>query len=117
MRPETRKRVNRLVWKGRLRIGSAITLGLAAAGAAFAYFYWPDPVVETRVVRGVVTDGTRWQKEDRASYVICATLDDGRRVTIIQPPLGILQHGPAIIEERRHRSGRLSHRWVGPKSD
>jgi hypothetical protein len=117
MRPETRRRFDRLVWKGRLGIGAAIILGLAVVGTGYAYVYWPDPVVGTRAVSGVVTDGTRRQGEDRASYVIWATLDDGRRVTIVQPPLAVLQHGHAIIEERRHRSGRLSYRWVGTTSD
>jgi hypothetical protein len=113
MRPEARRRLDALVWLGRARIALAIVLGLAVLGALYAYAYWPDPVVETRTVSGVVTGWTRAQTEKGAgNLVIWVALDDGREITIVQPPDDIPRRGPAQIEEHRHRSGRISFRWV-----
>jgi hypothetical protein len=113
MRPEAKRRLDRLVWKGRVRIALAIVLGLAMLGAGYAYVYWPDPVVETRIVSGAVTDlGRAESKWEAGTLVIQILLDDGRLVVTKQPPLEIPRLGPAKIEERRHRSGRLSYWWV-----
>jgi hypothetical protein len=106
-----------MVWRGGLRSGAILMLCTGLLGALYLYIKWPDPVVETRVVSGHVTGGSRLQDEGHASYVISARLDDGRRIMIVQEPLGVLPHGPAVIEERRHRTGRISYRWTGSKSD
>ena len=58
MRSDIRRRLDSIVWKQRARIALGIALGLVALGALFTYGYWPDPVVETRIVSGVVTDWT-----------------------------------------------------------
>jgi hypothetical protein len=119
MRSETRRKLDRLVWQRRLRVGLAIASGLGLFGALSLCANWPDPVVETRIVSGVVTDWTKSLSEHRNldAIVIMVSLDDGRKIIIKQRPPDVLFRGPAEIEEQRHESGRISFRWVKPKLD
>jgi hypothetical protein len=114
MRPETTRRLNRLVWKGRARKVLAIALGLALLAALYAYANWPDPVVERRIVSGVVTNWIKDERKLREIRVITiwVSLDDGRKIVFTQWLPDIIVSGPAEIEERHHRSGQLSFRWV-----
>jgi hypothetical protein len=118
MRLETRRALDWLVWRQRVRLG-LIALGVAAVAVAYGYAYWPDPVVETRIVSGVVTGtaGATPKSKDHRTMMISVSLDDGRDIVIVQPPPPVLLHGPAEIEERRHRSGRVSFLWVKPRLD
>jgi hypothetical protein len=118
MRSETKRRLDQLAWKERVRIASAIALGLVVLAALYAYAYWPDPVVETRIVSGVVTDWLKRKTKYREAdvIVIWVLLDDGRNVVIAQPMPRALSGGPAEIVERRHRSGRISFLWLKPKA-
>jgi hypothetical protein len=118
MRSETARRLDWLVWKGRASIALAIALGLVVFGARYAYVNWPDPVVETRIVSGTVTNWMREQTDQGAgALVVWVSLDDGRDVMTRQLPVDGPQRGPAVIEERRHRSGQISFRWVKSKLD
>jgi hypothetical protein len=116
MRPDARRRLDRLVWLERARIASAVAPGLAALamlGALCAYAFWPDPVIETRTASGVVTSWTRAQSSrGLTDFYIWAALEDGREITIVQAAPDFPRRGPAQIEERRHRSGRVSFRWI-----
>jgi hypothetical protein len=121
MRPETRRVLDWLLWRRRLLL--AVVAGLVAVGGAvaavvFAHVYWPDPVVEARIVSGVVTGSVRQEGRFTETWVILisVTLDDGRKIVIAQPPPPVLLHGPAEIEERYHRSGRVSFRWMRSKA-
>ena len=118
MRSETRARLDRLVWQRRARIGLAIVCGAILLGAVCLYRYWPDPVVETRIVSGTVTNWMREQTDFGAGALgVWVTLDDGRAVMIRQEPVGVPRRGAAKIEERRHESGRTSYRWLRSISD
>jgi hypothetical protein len=118
MKSETRRKLDWLTWKERSRIAFVIALGLATLGSLYACAYWPDPIVETRIVAGVLTD--MWRPDSKwaaGAIVFRISLDDGRVVTI----QGRLPHipllGPAEIEEQRHQSGRLTFRWIRSKPD
>jgi hypothetical protein len=117
LRLEARRRLDRLIWKRRALVASATALGVAVVGAVYFYVYWPDPVVETRIVSGMVTDWTNAQTKYREtnSIVISVLLDDGRKIIITQRTPDVLLHGPAEIEERGHKSGRKSYLWLRPK--
>jgi hypothetical protein len=114
MRPETRRRLNWLVWKSRARVAVASALGLALLAALYAYANWPDPIVETRIVSGVVTNWAKAERKLRQISVITiwASLDDGREIIFTQWLPDVIVSGPAEIEERHHQSGELSFRWV-----
>jgi hypothetical protein len=122
MRPQTRGALDRLLWRQRLLVAvivALVALGGAVAAVVYAYVYRPDPVVEARIVSGVVTGSVRQEGRFTETWVvlISVTLDDGRKIAITQPPPPVLLYGPAEIEERRHRSGRVSFRWLKPKLD
>lgn len=117
MKSDVRRGLDWLVWKQRARVALAITSGLVVLGALYTYAYWPDPVVETRIVSGVVTDWSKRKTKYREAdvIVIWVSLDDGRNVVITQPMPSVLSGGPAEIVERRHRSRRISFLWLKPK--
>jgi len=113
MRPETRRRLDQHIWKRRAGIAFATTVCVVVAVQWLAYLYEPDPVVETRMVSGVVTNWTVRQTMGRGALVIWVSLDNGRTVTIEQLPHGLgLRYGPTTVEEQRHESGRMSYRWT-----
>src|SRR5262245_45703014 len=58
MRPETRRRLDRHIWKRRAGIAFVIIVCVVLAVQWLAYLYEPDPVVETRTVSGVVINWT-----------------------------------------------------------
>jgi hypothetical protein len=119
MRSDIKRRLDSIVWKQRARIALGIALGLVALGVLFTYGYWPDPVFETRIVSGAVTDWTRSRTKfrERDAIAISVSLDDGRNIFITQWAPDILVGGPAEIEERHHKSGRKSYLWLRSKSD
>jgi hypothetical protein len=119
MRSDTRRRLDSLVWKRRALVSLGIALGLVALGALFTYGYWPDPVVETRIVSGVVTDWTRKQTKyrEKDAIAVSVSLDNGRNIIITQWAPDVLVGGSADIEERQHNSGRKSYLWLRSKSD
>jgi hypothetical protein len=71
-----------------------------AVGGFYLYVYaqWADPVMEKRVVSGLVTDWMRGQRKlrDPDHVAISVLLDDGRRIVILQRTPDILVGGPAI---------------------
>jgi hypothetical protein len=117
MRSDTERKLNRLAWEERAPLALVVAIVLASAGAFYATIYWPDPVVETRIVSGEVKGGTRGPRGEARPLVIYVALADGREFTIVQPPLDIPRYGPAAFEERRHKSGRISYLWLKSKSD
>lgn len=118
MRLEARRRLDRLLWQRRIRSGLVLTLGVMLFGALYLHVNRPDPVVETRIVSGTVTNWMREQTDFGAGALgVWVTFDDGRDIMIRQEPLGVPQRGPAEIEERSHESGRKSYRWVRSRSD
>jgi len=94
MRPETRNNLDRFVWQGKVCIG----LGVALFGALYLYVNRPDPVVETRILSGMVTNFTRQQTEFGAgAFALWVSLDGGGNIMITQRLPSVPRLGPAEI--------------------
>jgi hypothetical protein len=117
MKSSMRKRLDRQIWQERARVALPFALLLVALTALFsglyAFIYAPDPVVESRKLRGAVTYWTRQQTDLGAGALIMRlSLDDGRDITLRRPPVDFPRYDRAEVEEQRHKSGRISFRWV-----
>ena len=119
MRPETKLRLDALVWKQRARLALLAILVVGALAGLFVYYATssPDAVIETRTVPGVVTYWTRTQEYGIGRLVIRVKLDDGREIAVTDPSDDAPRRGRAEIEERRHESGRISYVWLRSKPD
>lgn len=113
MKPETRKKLDSLIWRSRIRpVVSVAAMALVLVGI-FAYLYWPDTPVSERVVLGTVSNWTQPQTSLRSrNAVITVLLEDGRSVVATSASNRAPQVGQSItLVEWEYASGRVSYTW------
>jgi hypothetical protein len=115
MREETRKKLERALWRERFK---QIAIGAAALAVIGAYLVFEDYDARTdnvRVPGTVVSVGplnTSSTKLVENGLSVDVALDSGHRVTV----LVLKQTDPHVgdhvqITEHRHRTGRLTYTW------
>lgn len=115
MREETRKKLERVLWRQRLK---QIGIGAAAFAVIGAYFVFEDLDARTEKVRvpgTVVAVGplnTNSTKLVENGLSVDVALDSGRRVTVLVLKKTDPHVGDHVqITEHRHRTGRLTYTW------
>jgi hypothetical protein len=112
MREETRRRLNRAIWRDRLKLVAGLAIAAAALIAAFAFMDF-DASVENLRVPGIVEHiGVLNSKDASRAVTVDVELDDGRHVTVIalkttDPHVG----AHVLVSEHRHRTGRVTFTW------
>lgn len=115
MRAETRRKLERALWRERLKkvgIGAAI---LGAVGLFFVYKDMDARVDDVRVPATIVAVGPLNVKSTKMvenGLSVDVSLEDGRHVTVvalrrIDPHVG--DH--VQITEHHHRTGRFTYTW------
>jgi hypothetical protein len=115
MRDETRKKLERALWRERLKkiaIGAAV---LAAIGAYFVFEDYDARTDDVRVPGTVVAVGPLNTKSTRlveSGLSVDVALDTGRRVNVIALKATDPHVGDHVeITEHRHRTGRVTYTW------
>lgn len=115
MRVETRRKLERAIWRERLK---KIAIGAAAAtviGAYFAYEDYDARVDNVRVPGEVVAIGplnTTNTKMVEAGLSVDVSLDSGRRINVMALKTSDPHVGDHVeITEHRHRTGRVTYSW------
>jgi hypothetical protein len=109
MREETRRRLDRAIWRDRLRwagVGVAIVFALCAA---FAYTTWDARTVDRRVAGTIFDVETLNSKNASQGLNVGVKLEDGRQIQVImlrsrEPHVG----DPVEVVEHTHGTGRLT---------
>ena len=115
MREETRRKLERALWRERFK---KIGMGAAALVVIVAYFFYEDydaRVDNVRVPATVLTVGplnTNNTKMVEAGLAVEVTLDSGRRVNVMALKTTDPHVGDHVqITEHRHRTGRITYTW------
>jgi hypothetical protein len=115
MRAETRRKLERALWRQRLKkVGLGVAV-LAAIGLFFVYKDMDARVDDMRVAATVVAvgplNGTSTKMVENGLSVD-VSLDDGRRITV----MALRKTDPHVgdhvqITEHHHRTGRVTYTW------
>lgn len=115
MREETRRKLERALWRERAK---KIGIGLAALAIIGAYFGYEDydaRVDNVRVPGTVVAVGPlniKSTKMVEAGLSVDVALDSGRRVNVMVLKTSDPHIGDHVqITEHRHRTGRITYTW------
>jgi hypothetical protein len=112
MREETRRRLDRALWRDRLqKVG--IAAAVMAVLIAVIVLTDLDTAVEDRRVPGVVEHiGVLNSKNTAAAVTVDVKLDDGRHVTVIALKTSEPHVGDHVtVAEHRHGTGRVTFTW------
>jgi hypothetical protein len=115
MREETRRKLDRAIWRERIK---KIGIGAAAAAVIAAYFVYEDydaRVENVRVPATVVEVGPLNIKNTRLveeGLSVQVALDGGRRISVMALKTTDPHIGDHVqITEHRHRTGRVTYTW------
>jgi hypothetical protein len=115
MREETRRKLERAIWRERLK---KIAIGVAALALIGAYFVYEDydaRIDNVRVPATVVAIAplnTPNTKMVEAGLSVDVALDTGRRVNVMVLKTTDPHIGDHVeITEHRHRTGRVTYSW------
>lgn len=115
MREETRRKLERALWRDRAKKAGMGVAALAAIGALFVYKDYDSHVDDERVPGTVVSVGpinANSTKMVENGLSVDVKLDTGRQVSVYvlrksEPHVG--DH--VQITEHRHRTGRTTYSW------
>ncbi len=115
MKPETKKRMDHLIFMQRLKYG-AMAGGIGLVVLSFMLFMGYeqqaqiDKVTATRMVHGTILEANL-ARSGNASYNLTVRLDDGRSVKMVsQRASGIPYKGEQLdMKEVAHKSGRKNY--------
>jgi len=115
LREETRKRLERALWRERAKKAGLALAGLGALAGVFMYENLDASVKDVRVAGTVEHVGplnARSTKAVAEGLSVDVKLDDGRHVQV----LALKSHGPHVgdrieVTEHRHATGRVTHTW------
>lgn len=115
MRAETRRKLERALWRERLKkVGIAAAI-LGAIGLFFLYEDMDARIDDARVPATVVAVGplnARSTKMVENGLSVDLSLTDGRRVTVMALKTTDPHVGDHVkITEHRHRTGRVTYTW------
>jgi hypothetical protein len=115
MRAETRRKLDRALWRERAkRAGIGLAL-VALAGAAFVFEDLDAHVEDVRVPGTVIAVGplsTNSTKMVETGLSVDVTLDSGPRVSVMALKTTNPHVGDHVrITEHRHGSGRVTYSW------
>ena len=115
MREETRRKLERALWRERAK---KIAIGVAALAVIGAYFMYEDydaRVDNVRVPGTVIAVGPlniKNTKLVKAGLSVDVSLDSGRRVNVMALKTTDPHVGDHVeITEHRHRTGRVTYSW------
>jgi hypothetical protein len=115
MREETRRKLERALWRERAKKAGIVTAALAAIGLFFLYKDYDARVENARVPGTVIAVGplnVRSTKMVEAGLSVDVTLDSGRRINVVALKTSHPHVGDHIeITEHRHRTGRVDYSW------
>lgn len=115
MREETRKKLERALWRERMKKVALGGVALVAIGLYFLFEDYDARVENVRVPATVVAVGplnTNSTKLVESGLSVDVALDSGRHVTV----LALRKTDPHVgdhvqITEHRHRTGRITYTW------
>ena len=115
MREETRRKLERALWRERAKKAAVGAAALAAIAVFLLYEDYDARVENTRVPGTVISVGplnVRSTKMVEAGLSVDVTLDSGRRVNVMALKATHPHVGDHVqITEHRHRTGRVSYSW------
>jgi hypothetical protein len=115
MREETRRKLERALWRERAKKAAIAAAALAAIGVFFVYEDYDARVENIRVPGTVISVGplnVRNTKMVEAGLSVDVTLDSGRRVNVMALKTSNPHVGDHVeITEHRHRTGRVTYSW------
>jgi hypothetical protein len=115
MREETRRKLERALWRERAKKAAIAAAALAAIGVFFVYEDYDARVENIRVPGTVIAVGplnVRNTKMVEAGLSVDVTLDSGRRVNVMALKTSNPHVGDHVeITEHRHRTGRVNYSW------
>ena len=113
MRPDSKRKLDQLLRRQRLRRLVPMVLIGAVVIAIVGYLYIPDKPVSERMLTGVVNEWTRPQTETGAGLAILTVqLQDGRSVIASSTTNKAPLNGQTVtLKERTYESGRIKYLW------
>jgi len=115
MRAETRRKLERALWRERAKKAAIAAAALAAIGVYFLYEDYDLRIENARVPGTVIAVGplnVRNTKMVEAGLSVDVTLDSGRRVNVIALKSTHPHVGDHVqITEHRHHTGRVNYSW------
>ncbi len=118
MNPDVKKRLDRLIFMQRLKIG-LIALGIAIAVSALLIFVGYeqtiniDKVVSSTPVKGEIVSIIRGAGR-KSGYILSVKLDDGRKVQAVSRlPRAPIAGERLVLKEAMHESGQKSYMTTG----
>jgi hypothetical protein len=115
MREETRKRLERTLWRERLKKVALAGVGVIAIGLYFLFEEYDGRVENVRVPGTVASVGplnTNSTKLVENGLSVGVDLDAGRRVTVLVLKKSEPHVGDHVqITEHRHLTGRTTYTW------
>jgi hypothetical protein len=115
MREETRRKLERALWRQRLKHIAVGAAALVLIGAYFAYEDFDARVDNVRVPATVMAVGPLNTKSTRMveeGLSVEVALDDGRRVSVMALKATDPHVGDHVeITEHHHHTGRVTYSW------
>jgi hypothetical protein len=115
MREETRRKLERALWRERAKKAAIAAAALAAIGFFFLYEDYDARVDNVRVPGTVVAVGplnTNSTKLVENGLSVDVALDTGRRINVMALRTTDAHVGDHVqITEHRHRTGRVTYSW------
>jgi hypothetical protein len=115
MREETRRKLERALWRDRAKKAAVAAAALAAIGVFFLYEDMDARIENTRVpgtVLEVLPLNVRSTKLVENGLSVDVALDSGRRVNVMALKTSHPHVGDHIeITEHRHHTGRVTYSW------
>jgi len=115
MRDETRRKLNRVLWRERLKKMALGAVALVAIAAYFVYEDYDAHVDNVRVPATVMAVGPLNTKSTRMveeGLSVEVALLDGRRINVMALKATDPHVGDHVeITEHRHHTGRITYTW------
>lgn len=111
MREETRKRLERAIWRERAKKAGLVLVGIAVVGVVIGYQNLDLDVQNTQVAGTVETvEPLVLQTKNGDGVYVGVTLEDGRHVKV----MALKSHEPhpgdrLSVVEHHHGTGRITH--------